>query len=403
MDLVEQQNDLIRNVSARGELILEVVKLILSLLKGDLKHRLSIIKNYVSFTHKISNIEICIKGRILEVAKHYNVEVSSRNEELKMLIAQFSKLKAKIQNKFATFLKSVSQKKARIQAERLEFSKILKLNDDFILQRYLASNREFLQEKEEEFQNNLLDQAREIMDLDSQILQEFDKILHEIDKKEISSVSSWNPLTSFNEMAVQDYFNRLPVIKHHVTERIAFSNKKCSKMQLFTIYGDRVYCFTVVSGSDVEKMAGKFNFRQELQTLVGHKKHNVHYFESKTPVFSTTLSKVDLYSVATDSYIKIRVPSTKWYKKQDKLTLYFRDNDEMKEFMDAFELELPGTSTSSKKKERISSIVESENENDSPKNASAANLETEFLSQEEKEGRRFREDSQATLKNDLLC
>ena len=257
----------------------------------------------------------------------------------------------------------------------------------------MTSNRTLMQEREVQFQNYLLEHAREIMDLDSQILQQFDKILHEIDSKKIDSVSVWDPLKSYNESAVNDYFSAIPVVKQHVCERIAFSNKKCSKMHLYTIYGDKVYCFAVVTGSNDDSMAGKFNFRQELQSLVGHRKHNVHYFESKIPVFTTLLSKVQLYSIAMNASIKIKVPSSKWYKKQDKLTLYFRDNDEMKEFMDALKLEVPGSFISPIKTEEQISDVQVE----SPKETTASELEIQFLSQETKEGRRVREDSQVTL------
>jgi hypothetical protein len=401
-EFMKQQDDLIKNITSRGSLILEVVKLIVSLLEGNIKNQTSIMSNYSSFNKKISKIDICMKGRILEVAKHYNVSVSSKSEELKKLVAKFSKLKAEIQKKFSALLKSLTKKKKEVEASRLEFSKIQNLKDDFVLQRYLACNRKAMHDREVKFQTELMNQTKEIMALDAQIVQEFDKILHELDKKKVSTISNWNPLKSYNQKALEEYFNQIPTIKQHIVERIAFADKKCSKMQLYTIFGDKVYCFSVVTGSNMEKMSEKYNFRPELQAMAGHTKHNVHYFESKTPVFCTSVSKVDLISVGINGFIKIKVPSSKWYKKMDKMNLYFRDLDEMSEFMEAFGLEVPGKITGRKKRTSTVEEVSSKEEKKSSKAASAQELEAEFLSQEEKEGR-VREDSEATLKNEAIA
>jgi hypothetical protein len=418
-EFIKQQDDLIKNTTSRGALFLKVVKLILSLLKSNLKNRQSINKNYSWFTKKISKIDICT-DRLLEVANHYNDQVSSKNEELKKLILRFSKMKADIQKKFSVLFKSLALKKKEVDAARWEYSKIEKLKDDFILKRYLASHRASMHEKEIKFERELLDQTREVMDLDSQILLEFDKILNEIDKKKVSSISGWNPLESYNHKALEEHFINIPVVKQHVTEKIGFSDKKCSKMQLYTIFGDKVYCFSVVKGGNVDKMSQKYNFRPELQTLAQSDKDNVSYFESKTPDFTTSVSKVDLLSVGMNASIKIKFPSSKWYKKTDTRTVCFRDYDEMSEFMDAFGLQVPSKIMGKRKenheveapkveapkveapKVEAPKVEKVKSSKDEKKDSPSAEFENESLSQETKEGR-IREDSQATLQNEIVA
>jgi hypothetical protein len=231
--------------------------------------------------------------------------------------------------------------------------------------------------------------------LDSQIILEFNQILQEIDLKKIVSPDPWNPLEQYDSKARKLFFENLEILKHGVTERVAFFDKKCKKMQLFTKFGDKVYSFPIVSSLDKQKMSEKYNFRQELQTMIGTEKSKMYYFEEKTPKYTFALSKMRLISVGMEGYIKITIPSLKWYKKEEKLTLYFRDLDEMKDFMETFELRIPGSIIGSKGKSKLSETeTETEESLDDKENKDS------FVS--EKITERIRQDSQNTLQNEAL-
>ena len=394
LDFVKQENQLINSISSRGNLILQVVKLIQNLLEGNLKHQESITKNYSVFSKEISKIDICLKDRILQVTQNYSREMIPRNEKTKILMCKFSKLKSEIEKKFANFHKTLKQKKKKIENLRENFTKIQASKDDFLFQRWLASNRQYMMEREMEFQQELFALSSEIVQLDSQILLEFDQILQEIDLKKIASPDPWNPLEQYDSKARKFFFENLEIVKHSVTERVAFFDKKCKKMQLFTKFGDKVYSFSIVSSLDKQKMSEKYNFRQELQTMmIGTEKSKMYYFEEKTPKYTFVLSKMRLISVGMEGYIKITIPSLKWYKKEEKLTLYFRDLDEMKDFMETFELRIPGSIMGSKGKSKLSE-TETEESLDNQENKDS------FVS--EKITERIRQDSQNTLQNEAL-